>query len=44
VEKPRRDGTDLNGRSLVVNEAKPQTGRDKRNGGRNSRSGGNNRW
>ena len=38
------NGTDLNGRSLVVNEAKPQTGRDNRNGGRNSRGGGNNRW
>jgi RNA recognition motif-containing protein len=38
------NGSDLNGRSLVVNEAKPQTGRDNRNGGRNSRGSGHNRW
>ena len=40
------NGTDLGGRSLTVNEAKPQTNRDNRGarGERDNRSGGHNRW
>jgi RNA recognition motif-containing protein len=37
------NGTQYEGRSLVVNEAKPQTSRGE-DGGRNSRTGGRNRW
>lgn len=39
------NGTQYEGRSLVVNEAKPQTSRNGGGGGRDSRSGGGrNRW
>ena len=39
------NGTQYEGRSLVVNEAKPQTNRDSgARGGRNDHSGGRNRW
>ena len=38
------NGTQYEGRSLVVNEAKPQTNRNDNGGGRNDRSGGRNRW
>jgi RNA recognition motif-containing protein len=36
------NGTQLEGRTLVVNEAKPMASRD--GGGRGDRSGGRNRW
>jgi RNA recognition motif-containing protein len=36
------NGTQLDGRTLTVNEAKPMASRD--NGGRDNRSGGRNRW
>ena len=36
------NGTQLDGRTLVVNEAKPMASRD--GGSRGSRSGGRNRW
>src|SRR5215510_8102775 len=36
------NGTQYEGRSLVVNEAKPQA--DRNDSGRNNRSGGRNRW
>jgi RNA recognition motif-containing protein len=36
------NGTQLDGRTLVVNEAKPMGSRD--GGGRGGRSGGRNRW
>ena len=39
------NGTQLEGRSLVVNEAKPMAQRDNRTGGaRENRGGGRNRW
>ena len=38
------NGTQLDGRSLVVNEAKPQEKRNGGGGGGERRSGGNNRW
>lgn len=38
------NGTQYEGRSLVVNEAKPQASRNNNGGGRNDRSGGRNRW
>ena len=38
------NGTQYEGRGLVVNEAKPQAGRNSNGGGGNSRSGGRNRW
>ena len=40
------NGTDLGGRSLTVNEAKPQTNRDNRGapGETANRGGGHNRW
>jgi RNA recognition motif-containing protein len=38
------NGTQHEGRSLVVNEAKPQTNRNDSNGGRENRGGGANRW
>ncbi len=39
------NGTQYEGRSLVVNEAKPQTSRNSGGGGRDNRSGGGrNRW
>jgi len=38
------NGTQLEGRTLVVNEAKPMARRDDEGGGRGSRSGGRNRW
>jgi RNA recognition motif-containing protein len=38
------NGTQYEGRSLVVNEAKPQAGRRDGPSGRNNRSGGRNRW
>jgi RNA recognition motif-containing protein len=38
------NGTQYEGRSLVVNEAKPQAGRNGNGGGGNDRSGGRNRW
>ena len=37
------NGTQYDGRSLVVNEAKPQTNRSD-NDGRQNRTGGRNRW
>ena len=37
------NGTQYDGRSLVVNEAKPQTNRND-SGGRQNRTGGRNRW
>lgn len=37
------NGTQYQGRSLTVNEAKPQTGRNE-SSGRNNRGGGRNRW
>jgi RNA recognition motif-containing protein len=36
------NGTQLDGRALTVNEAKPRAGRDNRGGG--ARDGGRNRW
>jgi RNA recognition motif-containing protein len=38
------NGTQYEGRSLVVNEAKPQAGRNGNGGGGNDRGGGRNRW
>ncbi|HEY2988517.1 MAG TPA: RNA-binding protein [Candidatus Binatia bacterium] len=38
------NGTQLDGRSLVVNEAKPQEKRNGGGGGGERRNGGNNRW
>ncbi|HEY7318909.1 MAG TPA: RNA-binding protein [Candidatus Binatia bacterium] len=39
------NGTQFEGRTLTVNEAKPMAGRDSRGGGgRDNRSGGRNRW
>ena len=38
------NGSQLDGRTLVVNEAKPMANRDNRGGGRGDRSGGRNRW
>jgi RNA recognition motif-containing protein len=38
------NGTQLDGRSLVVNEAKPMERRDDGGGGRGDRSGGRSRW
>jgi RNA recognition motif-containing protein len=38
------NGTQHEGRSLVVNEAKPQTNRNDNGGGRDNRGGGSNRW
>jgi RNA recognition motif-containing protein len=39
------NGTQYEGRTLVVNEAKPQTNRNSGGGGRDNRSGGGrNRW
>ena len=38
------NGTDLDGRTLTVNEAKPMPRRDNAGGGRDSRQGGRNRW
>ena len=39
------NGTQLDGRTLTVNEAKPMQRRDNEgSGGRGSRSGGRNRW
>ena len=38
------NGTQLEGRTLVVNEAKPMGSRDRDGGGRGNRSGGRNRW
>src|ERR687885_2215889 len=38
------NGTQYEGRSLMVNEAKPQAGRDHNSGGRNNRTGGRKTW
>jgi RNA recognition motif-containing protein len=38
------NGTQLEGRSLIVNEAKPMVKRDNDDGGRGNRSGGRDRW
>jgi RNA recognition motif-containing protein len=39
------NGTQLEGRTLTVNEAKPMAGRDSRGaGGRDNRNSGRNRW
>jgi RNA recognition motif-containing protein len=39
------NGTELDGRTLIVNEAKPMERRDRGGGGRGNRSGGErNRW
>ncbi len=38
------NGTQLEGRTLVVNEAKPMASRDRDGGGRGNRSGGRDRW
>ncbi|MCH6545236.1 MAG: RNA-binding protein [Deltaproteobacteria bacterium] len=38
------NGTQMDGRTLVVNEAKPMAKRDNDGGGRGDRSGGRNRW
>jgi len=38
------NGTQLDGRTLVVNEARPQERRDGGGGGQGSRSGGRDRW
>jgi RNA recognition motif-containing protein len=38
------NGTQLDGRTLVVNEAKPMERRDNGGGGRGNRDGGRNRW
>jgi RNA recognition motif-containing protein len=38
------NGTQLEGRTLVVNEAKPMASRDGGGGGRGNRGGGRNRW
>src|SRR5262249_16790854 len=37
------NGTQLEGRTLTVNEAKPMANRDNRGGGRDNRGGGRNR-
>ncbi len=38
------NGTQLDGRTLVVNEAKPMVKRDNGGGGRGNKGGGRNRW
>ena len=38
------NGTQLDGRTLMVNEAKPMAKRDNGGGGRGDRSGSRNRW
>jgi len=38
------NGTQLEGRTLTVNEAKPMARRDNAGGGRGGREGGRNRW
>jgi len=38
------NGTQFDGRTLTVNEAKPMANRDGDGGGRGNRSGGRNRW
>lgn len=38
------NGTQLDGRALVVNEAKPMAKRDNDGGGRGNGGGGRNRW
>lgn len=38
------NGTQLDGRTLTVNEAKPMANRDSNGGGRGNRSGGRERW
>ncbi len=38
------NGTQYEGRSLVVNEAKPQTNRNNKGNGSNNRNNGRNRW
>jgi RNA recognition motif-containing protein len=38
------NGTELDGRTLTVNEARPQERRDNRGGGFGNRSGGRDRW
>ena len=38
------NGTQLDGRTLTVNEAKPQARRNNFGGGRGNREGGRNRW
>jgi RNA recognition motif-containing protein len=38
------NGTQLDGRTLTVNEAKPMARRDNGGGGGGSRDGGRNRW
>jgi len=38
------NGTELDGRSLIVNEARPLERRDGGGGGRGNRSGGRDRW
>jgi RNA recognition motif-containing protein len=38
------NGTQLEGRTLTVNEAKPMANRDNRGGGRDNRGGGRSRW
>jgi RNA recognition motif-containing protein len=38
------NGTELEGRTLTVNEAKPMANRDNRGGGRDNRGGGRSRW
>jgi RNA recognition motif-containing protein len=38
------NGTELDGRTLTVNEAKPMARRDNSGGGRGSRPSGRNRW
>ena len=38
------NGTDLAGRTLTVNEARPMAQRDNAGGGRGNRPGGRNRW
>jgi RNA recognition motif-containing protein len=38
------NGSQLDGRTLVVNEAKPMANRNNGGGGQDSRGGGRNRW
>ena len=38
------NGSQLDGRTLVVNEAKPMVNRDSRNGGRENRGNARDRW
>jgi RNA recognition motif-containing protein len=38
------NGTQFEGRTLTVNEAKPMAKRDSFGGGRGDRAGGRNRW